>query len=228
MNSKEQAERMVRPLILTSAYVPQRSSRAPAFSIAFSRDAGSRGAQVAQEVGKKLRWPVYDKELLDQLAKDLRVDVSHLHGVDERPGSAVVEFIESFAASLPVSESNYFRGLVKLITALGAKGEAIIVGRGAMIILPEASTLRVRVVATRADRIEAIRRARNTSEREAAHYLEQTDEERTSFIRSHFRKDSADPLLYDLVLNSSRLSIDECAEIVVAALHRLQARTQAD
>ena len=54
--------------------------------------------------------------------------------------------------------------------------------------------------------------------------MESTDRERSGFIKQHFRKDLTDPLLYDLVLNASRLSVEECAGIVIEALLRLQAR----
>ena len=69
-----------------------------------------------------------------------------------------------------------------------------------------------------------IGRERGLNPTEAARYVESTDRERSRFIRLHFRKDLTDPLLYDLVLNASRLSVEECASIVIETLLRLQAR----
>src|SRR5271165_533018 len=106
----------------------------------------------------------------------------------------------------------------------GGPGQCIIVGRGAMIALPDDTTLRVRVVASREDRVASIGRERGLDPTEAARYVESTDRERSRFIRLHFRKDLTDPLLYDLVLNASRLSVEECASIVIETLLRLQAR----
>ncbi|CAN5860971.1 hypothetical protein BH23PLA1_BH23PLA1_20500 [soil metagenome] len=110
--------------------------RTSPFTIALSREAGSGGAHVAREIGRRLSWPVYDNELLAELAKTLEVDIRELESVDERPGSRLVEMVEAFSASSSVTELKYFRGLLKLILALGVRGECIIVGRGAMIVLP--------------------------------------------------------------------------------------------
>jgi len=132
--------------------------------------------------------------------------------------------VEAFAAASTVTEVTYFRRLLKLFLALGARGQCIIVGRGAMIALPDDTTLRVRVVASREDRAALIGRERGLDPTEAARYVESTDRERSRFIRQHFRKDLTDPMLYDLVLNASRLSVEECADIVIETLLRLQAR----
>jgi cytidylate kinase len=84
--------------------------------------------------------------------------------------------------------------------------------------------LRVRVVASHEDRTAAVSRDRGLSARDAARHVDATDRERVQFVNAHFRKDPADPLNYDLVLNASRFSVAECAEVVIEALHRLQAR----
>ena len=133
--------------------------------------------------------------------------------------------MEAFAAASTVIEVTYFRRLLKLLLALGARGQCVIVGRGAMIVLPVDTTLRVRVVASHEDRVALIGRERGLNPTEAARYVESTDRERSRFIRQHFHKDLTDPLLYDLVLNASRLSVEECAGIVIETLLRLQART---
>ncbi len=196
----------------------------PPYTVAFSREAGSGGILVAREVGRRLNWPVYDHELLDHLARELRVDVDQLENVDERQPGWLVECVKAFAAASSVSEVAYFLRLLKLLLSLGERGQCVIVGRGAMIVLPVETTVRVRVVASREDRIANISRERGLDPTEAASYMESTDRERSRFIRQHFHKDLADPLLYDLVLNASRLPVDESAAIVVEAVHHLQAR----
>src|SRR5262245_36640969 len=48
------------------------------FSIAISREAGTRGPAVAAAVAERLGWKVYDHELLEQVARDLHVRVKLL------------------------------------------------------------------------------------------------------------------------------------------------------
>jgi cytidylate kinase len=50
--------------------------------------------------------------------------------------------------------------------------------------------------------------------------VEKTVQDRHEFVRKHFGKDVADPHLYDLVINTSRLTVPESAELIIQALHR--------
>ncbi len=201
--------------------------RGGAFTIAFSREAGAGGITVAREVGRRLSWPAYDQELLENLAKELKVDVSFLEDYDERRGSFLVDTIKSFSAAASVSEVTYFRRLVRMLQVLGARGECLVIGRGSSFVLPPETTLRVRIVATRDDRIAFIARERKLSPLEAARFVDTKDRDRQKFIKDHFHKDFADPQNYDLILNRSRFSVDETADLVIEALQRMQARKTA-
>jgi cytidylate kinase len=198
-----------------------------AFAVAFSREAGAGGITVAREVSKRLSWPVYDQELLESLAKELKVDISFLEDYDERRGSFLMDTIKAFSAAASVSEVTYFRRLVRLLQVLGARGECLIVGRGSTFILPLETTLRVRIVATREDRIAFMVREHKLSTVEAAHYVHTKDRDRHQFLKDHFHKDPADPQYYDLIINRSRFSVDETADLVVEALQLVQARKTA-
>ena len=198
-----------------------------AFTIAFSREAGSGGITVAREVGRRLSWPAYDQELLENLAKELNVDISLLEDYDERRGSFLVDTIKAFSAAASVSEVTYFRRLVRMIQVLGARGECLIVGRGSTFVLPPETTLRVRIVASRDDRIAFMVREHKLSPVEAARFVDTKDRDRHKFIKDHFHKDPADPQNYDLIINRSRFSVDETADLVIEALQRMQARKTA-
>jgi cytidylate kinase len=214
-------------LIRAGAYPHQRRPEGPSpspFTIAFSRETGSGGLLVARAVGRRLDWPVYDHELLEHLAQELKVDVDRLENIDERPGNWLVEQVNAFAAVSTVTEVTYFRRLLKLLLTLGARGECVIVGRGAPFVLPVETTLRVRLLASRPDRIALIGRQRHLNPTEAARYVETTDRERIRFIKDHYHKDPTDSQHYDLVLNTSRFAVEECAELIIEALERLQAR----
>lgn len=204
------------------AKAPDSLAKTP-FTIALSREAGALGNAVAREVGRRLGWPVYDNEILKQLADDMKVGVHLVEDADERPGSWLRETVQMLLSGPSVNEAKYFRRLLKILVALGSKGECLIVGRGAAQFLPPASTLRVRLLADREDRIANMRRERGFSAEEAARFVDDTDKLRKRFIQEHFHKDPADPQHYDLVLNTSRFSTMDCADLVIEALRRLQA-----
>jgi cytidylate kinase len=208
--------------------VPARDPRLPRpLTIALSREVGAGGTRVANAVGERLRWPVYDQELLVKIAQEMNLRLPLVQSLDERHMSWLEEVMEGWSSAPSVSESGFVRQLVETVLALGSHGECIIVGRGAAHLLPAATTLRVRLVGELNDRIELIRRDRNLSREEAARYVGDTERERVRFIKDHFRHDPADPHAYDLVLNTSRYPEDDCAELIVAALHRLEARAAA-
>src|SRR5262249_12002920 len=144
--------------------------------------------------------------------------------IDERRQSWVLETIEGFSALPVVSEGAFVRHLVQTVLSLAAHGSCIIVGRGAPHILPPATTLRVRPVSSLGARVRAIVPERGLSYQEAARYVEEVGRERVRFIKDHFQKDPTAPENYDLILNASRFSVAHCAELVIEALHRLQAR----
>jgi cytidylate kinase len=187
-------------------------------TIALSRDAGAGAAAVARALSVRLGWPVYDNELLEHVAREMNVRAEMLEAVDERHRDWLQECIEAFGGGASVSEASYVRHLVETIFALAARGRCILVGRGAVHVLPPSTTLRVRLVAPREARLRAVAAERGCSEQEAARYVETCDRERERFIRDHFHVDPHDAPHYDLVLNTSRIAPERCAELIVQAL----------
>ncbi len=193
-----------------------------AFTVAVSRETGARGTSVAREVGARLGWPVYDHELLELIAGESKVRATLLETVDERRMSWIEECMEGFSSKPMVSESAYVRHLMQILLSLGAHGECVIVGRGAGLLLPPATTLRVRLVAEEAVRMSVAAELHHLSAAEAARFVERTDRDRNQFARNHFQKDPADPAHYDLVLNSGWFTVPECADLIIEALHTRQ------
>jgi cytidylate kinase len=204
------------------------------FTIAVSREAGTPGSVVAAEVGKLLGWQVYDQELLHQIADEMGLRESLLESVDERQQSWLRESIQASLAALAsgsaspwASVSSFVHHLVETVLALGVHGECVIVGRGAGFILPKESTLRVRLVSPIHDRIVALSRKLDITERQAAHRVRTIDRQRNDFVRDHFQKDPTDPQYFDLILNTSRLSVEDATQLVIETLNRVKARLAA-
>jgi cytidylate kinase len=213
----------------TAALLDLKMSAPKAFTIALEREAGTNGTAVAREVGKKLGWPVYDHELLERIAQQMGLRTALLESVDERRQSWLTEAFEAFLSapfrsdSEPfVSADEYVQNLVKTVLALAAHGECVIVGRGAGYILPAKSTLRVRLVAPKGDRVAAVSRGFGIPAPEALHRTRTMDRDRIDFVKDHFLKDPTDPEQYDLLVNTSRFSVAASAELIMEALHHLQ------
>lgn len=196
------------------------------FTITISRQHGARGSQVAQEIGRRLSWQVYDRKLVDEIVGDARAQDMLVEAVDEKHKSWMLQCLEAFVGAPTLSEPAYAHRLVKVLLSLAAHGACIIVGRGAGFFLPIKSTLRVGLVAPRKERIKWIASEDQISENEATRQVKQIDHERQMFVKGHFHKDPHEMEHYDLILNSGRFSDAQSADIIVEALARAQVAVQ--
>jgi hypothetical protein len=186
-------------------------------SIAISREAGARGSTIARHAATKLAWQVYPQDLLEYVTQDTAARAEIL---DDLPTGAVDWVDEQIARLLRVdgvSRNPSVLELARVVLFLGAGGNAVVVGRGAGCVLPAASTLNVRIVAPLADRIAYMAQWLRLTEDEAADHVRRLDQRRADFVGTHFHRDPADVHQYYLVLNSSLLGEERCAELIVQA-----------
>jgi cytidylate kinase len=197
---------------------PEAAPKMPrALTIALSREAGARGGTIARRAGEQLGWQVYTQEVLEYIAQEgsFRQEViSHL-------GAAAQDWVDAQLEQLS-RERNLSRNptvieLARMVLSLGAQGEVVLLGRGAGCILPTASTLHVRLIAPLGDRIAYMSQWLRLTEDEAADQVRQRDLRRAEFVSTHFQRNPADLQQYDMVLNSSLLGEEACADLIVQA-----------
>jgi cytidylate kinase len=229
ISSNFDLERQVNTLTRAQRHWQEKTETAsgvkPAYIVSISREAGADAAAVAVEVAKRLGWPVYDRELIERISREMGLHSNLVHAVDEHRKNWLLECVEAFTNADTVSESKFVRHLVETLFSLSTLGHCVIVGRGASQVLPASSTLRVRLVGAREDRIKAIQRRMHLTPEQAAKWVDDTDRERTNFVKNHFFKNPEVSSLYDLVLNTSRWTVGECADLILDALKKLEART---
>ncbi len=193
-------------------------------TVAISREAGSRGGTIGRRVGKKLGWQVYHQELLEYLAQEPYLSRELFEVLDPAAAAWVEERVSRLAPSAD-SLRPEVRSLMRTILAIGARGDAVIIGRGAGCLLPASSTLHVRIVAPLADRVTYLSQLERLTREKAAEQVELRDKERAAFVTEHFGRQIHDPHQYDLVLNSSLLGEELCADLIArAARTKLESR----
>jgi len=186
-------------------------------SIAISREAGARGGTIARHAGVKLGWQVYPQDLLEYVTQDAAARQEILDDLPAGAEAWVEKQLGRLARIDGVSRNASVVELARVVLYLGARGAAVVVGRGAGCILPAASTLNVRMVAPLDDRIAYMTQWLRLTEDEAADHVRRLDERRSDFVRTHFHRDPADVYQYDLILNTSLLREEGCAELIVQA-----------
>lgn len=202
----------------------------PAYTITISREVGALGLRTAAEIGKRLGWPVYDRELLVKIGELMWCDMPHVERLrfDERHVGWFEEFLTSLSSSPGITPAAYVKKLVGVVQGLGKSGNCVIVGRGASFILPAATTIRVRLVAKLPDRIARIADIKALSEADAARHIETTDRSRGQFVKNTFGKDASDAHEYDLVINTSCVGTEEAAELIIDTLRLFGKRGKTD
>jgi cytidylate kinase len=192
-------------------------------TIAVSREAGARGVTVARRVGRKLGWQVYAQELLDYMAQEgqARADVAeHLSPEAIRWSE---ERLQQLLREQVLSQHPSVMDVARVILALGVQGNVVLVGRGAGCILPAATTLHVRVVAPLADRIAYISQSQRLTIEAATETVRLRDSRRADYLSTHFHRQPTELYQYDLLLNSSLLGEELCAELIMQAARAKQA-----
>ncbi len=189
--------------------------------VAIAENLGSQGDEIGREVARALGWEFADREILSKAAEGYGEGVTELHHItDERP-SLWERFTDSKRHYLSYVEATVFE--------TAARGHAVLVGHGAAVMLrPVPHALRVRVTAPQPLRAERLRQQQGLTDQAAADLVRETDRERSSRIRYLYHVDLDDPLLYDLCINTERVSVSDAAAMVREALcsERLQPTVQ--
>src|SRR5436305_11198345 len=136
--------------MMTDLTTPQHGNRgdrrdrpsAPAgVAIAISREAGARGETIARRVGKRLGWQVYTQELLEFLCANDVARQSVLADVPAEAAGWVAAQLDRVKGDRGIDPAAEGGDMPRLILSLAARGQAILVGRGAGYYLPRDTTL---------------------------------------------------------------------------------------
>lgn len=191
-----------------------RSAGPRGLTIAISRQSGARGTTVARKLGELLGWQVFDQETIDYLLVD---DTGRAQLLVEIPDGARA-WAEASADRLlrehQASDDTETAALVRLVLLVAARGEAVIVGRGAGFLLPPESTLHARIVAPIEARVGYMAQALRLTLAEAATEVRDRDDRRAKFLTRTVHRDGTDPTAYDVVVNSARLGVEAAAQFI--------------
>ncbi len=114
--------------------------------------------------------------------------------------------------------SDYAELVRQVILEYAEAGEVVIVGRGAQVILRDTpGVLRVKINASEATRIQRVMERVNVDFKEAERQVQQSDRERARYLKHFYGVDWQDPTLYDLILNTDKLSLEKAVALIITA-----------
>jgi cytidylate kinase len=185
--------------------------------ITISRDIGALGDAVASELAMRLKWRVYDKEIVDYIVKHSNVRHSLAEQLDEKAQSLIHDNVERMLLMFQgqsFSNDEYHIALIKALATLAAQGDSILLGHGGAYALQEQPGLHVRITASLPVRVYRLSKRWDMSLEKTRKTVQKIDAERRDFIQRHFRQDRDDIRFFHLVFNTDSLSVD----YVVAAI----------
>lgn len=184
--------------------------------ITISRQEGSGGRIIAEKIAQKLNITLWNKEILDVVADQSGWDfqAQMFEALDENAQNIIDIFVSDFLGK--AAKDSYFHLLPKAIYVI-AQNSAVILGRGAHLILPEAFSVHIK--ASFDKRLQNMVQYENLTKDEARAQLLKKDKEREHFAKEFGKKLCIQdrPYNFDLVISTNRYSVDDAVAIILHA-----------
>lgn len=191
--------------------------------ITISRQCGSGGHTIGQAIAEKLNIPLYDKKILEEVARrsGLAEDVIETEG--EYSTSSMLYGIAmgiyngwdvAQRENMPLREQiNAYQ--TEFIREVAEKGACVIVGRCADYILRERiDCLNVFIYGDKYDRVKRVIEEHRVPDYEAEAHVRKRDKKRAAHYKYITDREWGDMKNYNICLDSSALGIEKCVEII--------------
>ena len=187
--------------------------------ITISREFGSGGRFIGEEVAKKLGIAYYDKNIINEIAEKSGLSSEYvLENAELSPKKGL--FAYAFAGCDMTGKSvedMVYEAQRKVILALAEKESCVIIGRNADYILKDREdVLNVFIHGEMPEKTQRIMRLYNVDAREAAKMMADTDKRRMTNYNFYTERKWGYASNYTLCLNSSQLGYDRCEKIIMA------------
>jgi cytidylate kinase len=189
--------------------------------VAMSDTLGSLGDEFGRELGRALGYDFSDREIIAKAAERFGEGVMELAHVTEEKPTLWERFTDT--------RRHYLTYVEATLLEMAARDNVILSGRGAFILLGKIRhVLRVRISAPERLRAQRVERQQGLTPDAAFDVVRQTDRERAARVRFLYHADWDDPLLYDLSLNTERITVDRAVRLVQDTLQaeRFQPTTE--
>lgn len=200
------------------------------FVITIARGFGSGGKQIGLLLAKALDIPCYESQILSMasnysgISKNLFVQVDEklrgYHLIKRLMKANNTDDIAQPTERSFISDVNLYNIQAKIIRELAKNQSCIIIGKCANHLLRDYdNVVSVYIEAPRAFCLERIVERLGVTEEEAHQMIYQTDKYRADYYKYYTGGDNwTNPVLYDMTLNSARMGMDKCAELITQYL----------
>ena len=189
--------------------------------ITISREFGSGGRFIGEEVAKKLGIAYYDKNIINQIAEESGLSPDYIQESAELSPKKGL-FAYAFAGRDITGKSledMVYEAQRKVILELADKESCVIIGRNADFILKDRDdVLNVFIHGDTPEKIQRITRLYNVEEQKAVKMMADTDKRRMANYNFYTDQKWGKADNYTLCLNSSQLGYDRCEKIIMECI----------
>ena len=186
--------------------------------ITISREFGSGGRFIGEEVAKKLGIAYYDKNIISQIAEKSGLSPEYIQeNAELSPKKGLFAYAFSGRDITGKSvEDMVYEAQRNIILELAEKEPCVIIGRNADYILKDREdVLNVFIHGDMPEKIQRITRLHNVEEKEAVKMMVDTDKRRRTNYNFYTDQNWGKASNYTLCLNSSQLGYDRCEMIIM-------------
>lgn len=175
--------------------------------ITISRGSYSRGREIAENVARRLDYECIGREVLAEASKDFNTAKTKLeHAIEDAP-SILDRFV--------YGKEKYLAYIQKALLHHLQRDRVVYYGpAGHFFVKDIPNVLKIRLVASLEDRIRLIREYDGISRKEALRIIKRLDDQRKKWSQQLYGVYTGDPMLYDLVINIRKNTVDEAVDLI--------------
>ncbi len=183
--------------------------------ISISREYGSGGHEIAKMLAERLGVAFYDRNMLDDIANEMEVDVENLHKYDEKRRLPIVRRTVRGYSNSPEEIVAEFQ--FDYLRKKAAAGESfVVVGRCSEYILREyPGMIPIFILGDEDEKSKRVQMVRGVSDSEAKSIMARHDRTRKYYHNYHCPYKWGDSRTYELTINSSKLGLEATTDVIM-------------
>ena len=194
--------------------------------ITISRQFGAGGITLGKMIAEKFGYTFADTEIIKMVAEMANVSTHFVETVEKEAGGKFSKFISKMVSKPLVDrilkdergyidEEIYLDYLVLIIAQMADDGDVVILGRGSQYILNDhPDAYHILLIDEFENRVRFMQEHYDLSKNRAIHVVKGEDKRRKNLYQKLGKTDYDNPSLYHLVLNMSKIDLDQALQLV--------------
>lgn len=179
--------------------------------ITISKQIGSLGNEIAKELADKLGYDRIEKSQIGAVLSEHGFSATDVDKYDEKNPSLLQH--------LSIQKKMFEHLIRAAVYEFASRGNVVIVGRGSQVILKDIpGTLHIRVIAPYETRVNRLMEQKGNGKKNVQWVIQQSDYNSSGYIHTYFQADWDDSELYDMVLNTRTMTLNNCVQMIMSTV----------